>query len=195
MKAIPVEYADATPGVKAIYDDVLSTMQRTDLPNWIKYLGNNEKILNGNWQKFRCTIVDGEIPMLLKQIIMFIVSRHYGSEYCIAAHAHAALEIDKTLKYEDLVDLSQGQGYEKLPAAYKVAIEVGVKCALHPQDVTSDDLDLLREEDYSEEEILELISQADVGIMFNIITMNAGIPMDAEYRRHLPEDFMPGADE
>ena len=40
-----------------IYDDVLLTMQRTDLPNWIKYLGANEKILKGNWEKFRYTIV------------------------------------------------------------------------------------------------------------------------------------------
>ena len=142
-----------------------------------------------NWEKFRYTIIDGEIPMLLKQIIMFIVSRHYGSRYCIAAHAHAALEMDKTLKYEDLLSLSEGAGYEKLPASYKVAIEVGVKCALKPQEVTDDDIELLREEDYTEEEILELVSQADVGIMFNIITMNAGIPMDEEYRRHLPEDF------
>ena len=45
-----------------------------------------------------------------------------------------------------------------------------------PHDVTDEDMNLLREEDYTEEEILELVSQADVGIMFNIITMNAGIP-------------------
>ena len=45
MKSLPVEYADASPGVQAVYDDVLQTMQRTDLPNWIKYLGSNEKIL------------------------------------------------------------------------------------------------------------------------------------------------------
>ena len=186
---MPIEYADASPGVQAVYDDVLMTMQRTELPNWIKYLGKNEKILKGNWEKFRHTIVDGELPMLLKQIIMFIISRHYGSKYCIAAHAHAALEVDKTLKYEDLLAISEGEGYEKLPASYKVAIEVGVKCALNPQEVVDADIDLLREEDFTEEEILELISQADVGIMFNIITMNAGIPMDEEYRRHLPDNF------
>ena len=189
MKATPVEYEDATPGVKEIYDDVMSTMHRTDLPNWIKYLGGNEKILKGNWEKFKWTIVDGELPMLLKQVIMFIVSRHYGSRYCIAAHAHAALDVDKTLKYEDLLSLSEGAGYEKLPASYKAAIEVGVKCTLKPQEVTGADIDLLREEDYSEEEILELISQADVGVMFNIITMTAGIPMDEDYKRHLPESF------
>ena len=97
--------------------------------------------------------------------------------------------MDKTLKYEDLLSISEGLGYEKLPASYKVAIEVGVKCALKPHDVTDEDMNLLREEDYTEEEILELVSQADVGIMFNIITMNAGIPMDEEYRRHLPADF------
>lgn len=189
MKARPVEYNDAVPGVREIYDDVMATMHRTDLPNWIKYLGGNEKILKGNWEKFKWTIIGGELPMLLKQIIMFIISRHYGSRYCIAAHAHAALEVDKTLKYEDLLSLSEGSGYEKLPESYKVAIEVGVKCALNPHDVTPEDMELLREEDYSEEEILELISQADVGIMFNIITMNAGIPMDDDYKRHLPESF------
>ena len=67
--------------------------------------------------------------MLLKQIIMFIVSRSYGSKYCIAAHAHG-LEMDKTLKYEDLLSISEGAGYEKLPASYKVAID-GRKCALN----------------------------------------------------------------
>ena len=120
--------------------------------------------------------------MLLKQIIVF-VSRHYGSRYCIAAHAHAALEMDKTLKYEDLLSLSEGAGYENY-RQYKVAAEVGVKCAKAPE-VTDEDIELLREEDYTEKNS-QLVSQADVGIMFNIITMNAGIPMDEEYR-HLPD--------
>ena len=55
----------------------------------------------------------------------------------------AALEMDKTLKYEDLLSIGEGAGYEKLPASYKVAIEVGVKCALKPHDVTDEDMNLL----------------------------------------------------
>ena len=185
MKVNPVEYDQATPQVKAIYNDVLTTMSRSELPNWVKYLGGNERILRGNWSKFRETIFEGQLPMLLKQIILFIISRKFGSEYCIVAHAHAALEIDKSLVYEDLLAISEEEGYEKLPSSYQQAIKVGVKCALEPKKVSNDDFNRLKAEHYTEEEILELISQADVGVMFNFVTINFEIPVDNEYKKHI----------
>ena len=95
----------------------------------------------------------------------------------------------KHLSTEDLLATREGKGYEKLPASDKMAVKVRVSCALNWQEVVDADIDQLRDEDFTEAESLELMSQADVGIMFNMITMNAGIPMDAGYRRRLPEDL------
>ena len=95
--------------------------------------------------------------------------------------------MDKTLKYEDLLSISEGAGYEKLPASYKVAIEVGVKCALKPHDVTDEDMNLLGKRTRKKRFSVGLSGRCRHHVQYH--HDGAGIPMDEEYRRHLPADF------
>ncbi len=179
-----ISYADATPGVKAIYDEGMAVMGLTEVPNWMMSMGTNEYVLKANWEKFKHVVLTGSVPMLLKQLILFVISINTGNRYCTAAHGHAALSLDKTLTYQDLLSLAEGRAYGTLPKSFQVAIEVVTRAALHPKDVAGELFnfeDRLRDEGFTEQEVDELMAQADFGVMMNTITAILDIPVDQEF--------------
>ena len=113
-----VEYADASPEVRAIYDEIMDTMGSPEILNFLKALGQNPHALRAVWSMLKETVIEGEIPALLKQLILFKVSIVAGNEYCTALHGHGALNLDPTLTYEDLVALSGGSCTANLPPSF-----------------------------------------------------------------------------
>ena len=69
-----VEYAEASPQVRAIYDEVKKVIGAPNVPNFLKALGVNENVLRATWAKLRYAVLAGEVPMLLKQLILFNIS-------------------------------------------------------------------------------------------------------------------------
>lgn len=176
-----VEYEDADSNVKEIYNDVKQTLQSTRLPNWIKAMGTNENILRANWEKTKGTLIKGELPYLLKELIIFVISVKRSSQYCSQFHAHMALRQDKTLTFQDLLNLVEGKEYESMPASYKVAIDVAVDAAMSPNTVTDEDFQKLIDHGFTRGEIQEIFAQADLAVMFNTISSAACLPIEPEY--------------
>lgn len=176
-----IEYEDANHTVRAIYDEIREVGGVTDVPNFLKALGNNENVLRAFWLMTKNTILEGEIPSLLKQLILFKISIKSGNKYCTALHGHAALHLDPTLSYDDLIDLSEGKTKANLPASFQVAIDIVTKAALRSKsmaDVDFDFEDQLRNEGFSEREIDELMAQAYYAVMMNTLIDSCDIPED-----------------
>ena len=183
-RRVLISYADASPGVQAIYDEGMALMGLAQVPNWMMAMGTNEYVLKANWEKFKHVVLTGSVPMLLKQLILFVISINTGNCYCTAAHGHAALALDTTLSYQDLLSLAEGRAYTTLPRSFQVAIELVTRAALHPQDVADELFDFedrLRDEGFTELEVDELMAQADFGVMMNTITAILDIPVDQEF--------------
>ena len=125
-----VEYDDASPEVQTIYDEIMDTMGTPTVLNFLKALGNNVHVLRAVWTMLREVVIEGEIPALLKQLILFKISITVGNEYCTALHGHAALNLDPTLTYENLVDLSGGSCSTNLPPSYPVAIDTVLRASI-----------------------------------------------------------------
>lgn len=179
FKIVPYEAAQGQ--VKEIYDDALKVLGARQLPNWVTAMGGNPRLLKGNWEKTKSIMGSGKIPMLLKELIIFSISTKRGSEYCSACHAHSALQLDKTLTFNDLRDLVAGKSSGKVPQAFQTAIEIITKSALSPNEITDVDFDHLREAGYDDDEIGELFSLADLAVMFNTITSTYRLTLDDEY--------------
>jgi alkylhydroperoxidase family enzyme len=161
-----VEYEDASPEVQAIYEEIREAMGSPAVPNFLKALGNNENVLRAIWQVTKNTMIEGEIPSLLKQLILFKISIKAGNEYCTALHGHAALNLTK------------------LPASFRVALEIVTQAALQPKSVADEDFDFedqLRDEGFSEREIDELMAQAYFGVMMNTLTDSFDIPWESPF--------------
>jgi alkylhydroperoxidase family enzyme len=179
-----VEYDVASPEVRVIYDDIRATLGITALPNWVKAMGGSSTLLRGNWEKTKAVLASGSLPGLLKELAIFYVSTKRGSEYCSACHAHAALQLDRSLTMADLMGIARGE-LQSLPQSFQVALDVIATSALAPASLTEADFDRLRDAGFSEDEIPELLALADLSVMFNTITMTYCVPLDPEYTRVL----------
>jgi len=188
-----VEYDAAASEVQAIYDEIMETMGSPDVLNVFKALGNNENVLRAVWLMLKNVLVAGEIPELLKQLILFRISIKAGNEYCRSLHAHAACSLDSTLSYDDLIALSEGAALDKLPASFQVALDIVSRSALEPKSVANKDFGLeeeLRDAGFSESEIDELLAVGYFAVMMNTVTDTYDIPWEAPFP---PEAAMPKA--
>lgn len=175
-----VEYEGAAPGIQAIYDEVMEVSGSPDVFNFLKAFGNNEKVLRAFWSMLRYTLLEGDVPALLKQLILFRVSVEYGNTYCASLHGRTVLRMDPTITYDELIAMSSG-GNLDIPAAYAVAIDVVTRMALRPKTVKEDDFDFeeqLLDEGFSQNEIDELISVAGFGVLLNTMTDIVHVPAE-----------------
>jgi alkylhydroperoxidase family enzyme len=176
-----VEYEDAIPEVRELYDEIMETMGSPTVLNFLKALGHNPHVLGAVWSMLKGTVIEGEIPALLKQLILFKISLTAGNQYCTALHGHAALNLDPTLTYDDLVALSGGACSASLPPSYPVAIEIISRASLHPKSVEDADWDFddqLRDEGFSESEIDELLAVGFFSVMMNMMTDTYDVPWE-----------------
>ena len=177
---VQVEYADASPEVRELYDEIRTGMGTPDVLRVFKALGHNPRVLRAVWSMVKGTIAEGELPALLKQLILFKISVVAGNKYCETVHGHDALDLDSTLTYEDLTALAEG-ACAKLPASFQVAIDIVAQAALAPKSVADEEFDFeerLRDEGFSESEIDELMAQGLLAVMLNMLADMYDIPME-----------------
>lgn len=178
-----VDYEDASTEVQAVYDEIMDAMGTPFVLNSFKALGSNARVLRAVWSVVKGTLIDGEIPMLLKQLILFKISTVVGNEYCASVHGHDALNLDPTLTYDDLMAMVDGN-CSRLPVSFQVAIDVVSKAAISPKSVADGDFDFeeqLRDEGFSEMEIDELMALGMVSVLLNMLTDTYEIPLEAPF--------------
>ena len=86
----PIEYADASPAVRAVYEDIMAT-RRTDWVNdfW-KVLAHDPPTLRRLWANIKDVMGPGALDPLTKELLYLAVSASNGCRYCIASHGAAA---------------------------------------------------------------------------------------------------------
>lgn len=175
-----VEYTAADQEVKSIYDETMKQMGIPFVLNWFKCQGSNPTLLRGNWEKLRSTMLIGQIPFVLKQLIIYNISQKKGCQYCAHAHGIMADGLSKTLTDNEGVKLTENMDGDFIPSSYKTAIRIVTKCAMSPSETSAEDFEELREEGFSDIEIQELMALADLTNMLNTIADISGIKIDNE---------------
>jgi AhpD family alkylhydroperoxidase len=86
-----IEYKDANPEVRAVYDDIRATRQTEYINNFWKALANHPPTLRRTWESLKEIMAGpGEIDPLMRELIYIAVSVTNNCEYCIASHTAAA---------------------------------------------------------------------------------------------------------
>jgi AhpD family alkylhydroperoxidase len=85
-----VQYAEAPPEVRAIYDDIMATRGVADVNNFWKALAVHPPTLARIWQELKQVMAPGALDPLTKELVYIAVSVAQGCEYCIASHTAAA---------------------------------------------------------------------------------------------------------
>jgi AhpD family alkylhydroperoxidase len=89
-KREPIEYKDASPEVRAVYDDIMATRNTDWINNFWKVLAHDPVSLRRIWANIKEVMGPGSIDPLVKEMLYVAVSASNGCRYCIASHSAAA---------------------------------------------------------------------------------------------------------
>jgi AhpD family alkylhydroperoxidase len=85
-----IEYADASPEVRAVYDDILTTRKTDYINNFWKALAHDPATLRRTWESVKQIMAPGSLDALTKEMVYLAVSATNQCGYCIASHTVAA---------------------------------------------------------------------------------------------------------
>jgi AhpD family alkylhydroperoxidase len=88
--AAPIEYAEASAEVRAVYDDIMATRKTDWVNNYWKVLAHHPPSLRRMWANSKEVMGPGALDPLTKELIYMAVSVTNGCKYCIASHGAAA---------------------------------------------------------------------------------------------------------
>jgi AhpD family alkylhydroperoxidase len=85
-----IEYEDASPEVRAVYDDIKSTRKIDKVTNFWKAMAHDPIRLKRTWEDTKQIMGPGALDPLVKEFIYVAVSISNQCDYCIAAHTASA---------------------------------------------------------------------------------------------------------
>jgi len=85
-----IEYKDASPEVRAIYDDIMATRNTDWINNFWKSIAHDPATLKRTWESIKQIMAPGALDPLTKEMIYVAISASNGCEYCIASHTVSA---------------------------------------------------------------------------------------------------------
>ena len=69
MPRTPIEYRDASPKVRAVFDDIKRTRQVDDVNNFWKYLAHDPALLARTWADVKEVMAPGTLDPLTKEMV------------------------------------------------------------------------------------------------------------------------------
>ncbi|MBZ5696262.1 MAG: carboxymuconolactone decarboxylase family protein [Acidobacteriia bacterium] len=125
MAAGMIEYKDASPEVRAVYDDIMRTRQVDWINNFWKALTNDPASLMRTWESIKQIMAPGALDPLLKEMIYVAVSVTNQCGYCIASHTAAARKKGMTdaMFHELMAVVGMANETNRLAAGYQVPID------------------------------------------------------------------------
>ena len=85
-----IEYAEASPEVKVVYDDIMQTRGVDWVNNFWKALASDPAQLARVWAQVKEVMAPGALDPLVKEMIYVAVSATNGCEYCTYSHTAGA---------------------------------------------------------------------------------------------------------
>lgn len=172
-----VEYQDVTdPVVRAIYEEIRIELGFGIVPNLFKSMATAPHFLVGQWHQFRTTILQGQLPRTLKEMIGIVISQANQSEYALKVHLHSlsALGISEDVLQLLITDFDRCP----LPTRQKAAISFGLQCATQPQTLTAAEFSQLHHAGLTDTEIFEIIATANLFLGINHYTDAVALEID-----------------
>src|SRR5689334_5112065 len=85
-----IEYKDASPEVRAVYDDIMATRKTDWVNNFWKALAHDPTALRRTWEMSKQVMGSGALDPLTKELIYLAISISNQCGYCIASHTAGA---------------------------------------------------------------------------------------------------------
>src|SRR3954462_12296934 len=120
-----VEYADAGPEVRAVYDDIMTTRKVDWINNFWKALAHDPVTLRRTWESIKQIMAPGALDAVTKEMLYLAVSASNQCGYCIASHTAAARKAGMTdLQLAELMAvIGMANETNRLASGYQVEID------------------------------------------------------------------------
>ena len=126
MATVPlIEYEDASPEVRAVYDDIMATRKIDWINNFWKALAHHPPTLKRTWESLKQVMAPGALDPLAKEMIYLAVSVSNQCEYCIASHMAAARKagMSEAMLGELMAVVGMANETNRLVSGYRVEID------------------------------------------------------------------------
>ena len=120
-----IEYAEAGPEVRAVFDDIMATRKTDWVNNFWKVLAHHPPTLKRTWESIKQIMAPGALDPLTKEMIYLAVSVSNGCGYCIASHTAAARKAGMTdaMFAEVMAVTGMANETNRLANGYRVPID------------------------------------------------------------------------
>ena len=124
-KKDPIEYADASEEVRAVYDDIMATRKIDWVNNFWKVLAHEPATLRRIWSNIKQVMGPGALDPGVKEMIYVAVSMSNGCRYCTASHGAAARKkgMTEAQYWELLAIVGLANETNRLVTALEVAVD------------------------------------------------------------------------
>jgi len=169
----------ADPVVRAVYGEIERELGFGIVPNLFRAMAGQPAVLRATWDLFRATVLQGEIPRTVKEMIGIVVSAANNSVYAMAVHLHSL----GTQGIADDVLAALAAGEDSAPGlapSVTAILKVAHTAARNgPLAVTDTDLAALEAEGVTPAEWGEVFAAIDLFRYVNSFTDLARVPIDA----------------
>ncbi len=120
-----IEYKDASPEVRAVFDDIMATRQTDWINNFWKALARDPVTLKRTWKSIKEIMAPGALDALTKEMLYVAVSVTNQCAYCIASHTAAARKkgMSEAMFAELMAVVGMANETNRLAAGYQVEID------------------------------------------------------------------------
>jgi AhpD family alkylhydroperoxidase len=120
-----VEYADAGPEVRAVYDDIMAVRKTDWINNFWKALARDPATLRRTWESVKQIMGPGTLDPVVKEMIYLAVSASNQCGYCIASHTAAARKagMSDEMFAELMAVVGMANESNRLASGYQVEID------------------------------------------------------------------------
>jgi len=120
-----IEYEQASPDVRAVYDEIRATRQTDRVNNFWKAIAHDPATLRRTWQSVKEIMLPGALVALTKEMIYVAVSVTNQCNYCIASHSAAARKAGMTdsMFSELMAVVGMANETNRLASGYQVEID------------------------------------------------------------------------
>jgi AhpD family alkylhydroperoxidase len=120
-----IEYAEASPEVRAVYDDIMATRKTDWINNFWKALASDPATLKRTWESIKQIMAPGALDPLTKEMVYIAVSVTNQCPYCIASHTAGARKKGMTdaMFHELMAVVGMANETNRLVSGYQVEID------------------------------------------------------------------------
>src|ERR1700686_3591029 len=120
-----IEYKDASPEVRAVFDDIMATRKTDWVNNFWKALAHDPVTLKRTWESIKKIMARGALDALTKEMIYVAVSVTNQCGYCIASHTASARKkgMSEAMFAELMAVVGMANETNRLAAGYQVEID------------------------------------------------------------------------